>query len=352
MRDWLPQLTEIDDPVADDFWSYETEEGIQRVVRVTIGRPAPIPKEANGDWYCPLRIEGRTPGLLCAVGVGPVDALANAARAVTDHFEELRKVSPRARAFVKQEAVKSVQVRESELQDVFNQWGTGRAGVLIAGAPQWLLKRGQPLPSRSFDSEHAVSVRPDVVWDEPDSTYLLELKSAAKYEPLVLAQAFAEAFLLGQNLQTFGLGHKPTPAILTRFNQWNRAALSHLLEQGFVWGREFYLEFDVVQQGQRRWLWVDAPLAPLTPVARPPARADALTALRHWYQIGSCKAWFGTEQELSPRNGLLLRPVIPSARYAVCAAVEGSAREWLLWSGLPGTAGEFWRLEEASETPA
>lgn len=97
MGNWLPQLTAIDDPIADDFWSYENDEGVQHVVRVTIGRPTPIPSDPNGDWYCPLRIEHRTPDILCMVGVGPVDALGNAMRVVSDHFHELRKVRPRAR---------------------------------------------------------------------------------------------------------------------------------------------------------------------------------------------------------------------------------------------------------------
>ncbi|HEX8703105.1 MAG TPA: hypothetical protein VF815_29985 [Myxococcaceae bacterium] len=96
MGNWLPQLTSIDDPIADDLWSYENDDGTLHVARVTIGRPVPIPKDPNGDWYCPLRIEHRTPEVLCVVGVGPVDALVNASRVVSDHFHELRKVSPRA----------------------------------------------------------------------------------------------------------------------------------------------------------------------------------------------------------------------------------------------------------------
>jgi hypothetical protein len=97
MGNWLPELTTIDDPIADDFWPYETDEGVRRVARVTLGRPAPIPGDPNGDWYCPLRIEHRMSGILCVVGVGPVDALTNAARVVSEHFHELRKVSPRSR---------------------------------------------------------------------------------------------------------------------------------------------------------------------------------------------------------------------------------------------------------------
>jgi hypothetical protein len=97
---WLPQLNTIDDPIADDFWSYENDDGIQHVARVTIGRPAPILNEPDGNWYCPLHIEHRAASseILCVVGVGPVDALVNASRVVSDHFHELRKVSPRAQS--------------------------------------------------------------------------------------------------------------------------------------------------------------------------------------------------------------------------------------------------------------
>jgi hypothetical protein len=103
MGNWLPQLTSIDDPVADDFWSYENDDGVQHIARVTIGRPVPIPGDSNGNWYCPLRIEHRASDseILCMVGVGPVDALVNAARVVRDHFHELRKVSPRAQPAVR-----------------------------------------------------------------------------------------------------------------------------------------------------------------------------------------------------------------------------------------------------------
>jgi hypothetical protein len=317
-------------------------------VRVTIGRPAPIQGDPNGDWYCPLRIEHRTPEILCMVGVGPVDALANAARVVSAHFHELRKVSSRARPLVKKQSVKSVEVSESTLQKVFAQWGADRAGFLVTGAPAWLLRRGPPKEPQRFAMAHTAPFQPDVVWDDTEGSYVVELKSAAKYEPLAVAQAFFEAFLLGQDPKTLGLRHKPVPVIVGRFNQWNRGALSFLLEEGFRWGREFYLEFDVLELGQRKWLWLDAPLAPLTPVVQPPVALDTITGLKHWYRADSCENWFGTERPLMPRDGLLLRPPIPDARYAVCAAVEGRPNEWLLWSGLPEEQGEFSLLEGAT----
>jgi hypothetical protein len=98
MAGWLPQLTSIDDPIADDYWSFETDEGQKRFVRITVGRPVPIPGDPNGDWYCPLLIEyPQHPDFYSVVGVGPVDALRNAMRIVGDGFRDMRKVSPRAK---------------------------------------------------------------------------------------------------------------------------------------------------------------------------------------------------------------------------------------------------------------
>ncbi|WP_434301413.1 hypothetical protein [Corallococcus exiguus] len=91
-----PHHASISDPVADDYWSFEDDHGHQHVSRVTLGRPAPIPKDANGDWYCPVVIGHAVPITVSMVGVGPVDALLNAARFVREHLHELRKVSPRA----------------------------------------------------------------------------------------------------------------------------------------------------------------------------------------------------------------------------------------------------------------
>jgi hypothetical protein len=353
MENWLPQLTSIEDPIADDFWSYERDDGVQYVARVTIGRPEPVPADPGGHWYCPLLIahnRGPAAKILCMVGVGPVDALINAGRVARDHFHELRKVSPRARPVIKKQAVTVEGINEAGLQAAFTNWGTDRAGLHVAGAPAWLLKRGQPKTSRSFRIGPSVSMefRPDVVLDDEDATFVAELKSAQKGEPLAVAQALLEAFVLGRDPKAHGLRHKPVPVIITQFNYWNRGALSFLLEKGFRWGREFYLEVDVVKLGSRKWLWFDVPLAPVTPVLKPPASADNETGLKFWYRISSCEAWFGTETKLEERDGLWLRPEIPEHRYALCAAVQGRPNEWLLWSGEPDEKGDCFLLESGA----
>lgn len=95
-QDWRPRLTTIDDPIADDRWSLTTQEGETRVSRIVVGRPQPLPGEADRAWYCPLSIEGYLPGIKCVMGVGPVDALMNAMTLVRRFFEENSDVTPRA----------------------------------------------------------------------------------------------------------------------------------------------------------------------------------------------------------------------------------------------------------------
>ena len=80
-----PKVTRIEDPIADDRWEYITPKGKRRISRLTVGRPAPHPP--MDCWYCPVRIEGRTPVIQSVFGSGPVDALMNAMQAVRNFYE-------------------------------------------------------------------------------------------------------------------------------------------------------------------------------------------------------------------------------------------------------------------------
>ena len=96
MKDWRPRLTAIEDPIADDYWSYKAEDGTRRTSRITIGRPAQL--EDGTHWYCPMYFEHVTQGIDCAFGVGPVDALMNAMYFIRRRFHEFDDVTPRARS--------------------------------------------------------------------------------------------------------------------------------------------------------------------------------------------------------------------------------------------------------------
>jgi hypothetical protein len=94
-KNWRPRLTVIDDPIADDYWAYRTEDGAKRTSRVTIGRPVALPD--GKDWYCPMYFEHVTQGIDCVFGAGPVDALMNAMYYVRRRFYEFDDVTPRSK---------------------------------------------------------------------------------------------------------------------------------------------------------------------------------------------------------------------------------------------------------------
>ena len=91
----LPEFNSIDDPVAEDHWSY-IEEGGEKVARLAIGRPQLAPDDPNGDWVCPVFIEHFTDRIVAVIGVGPIDALKNAMVLVREFEMKVGPVTPRA----------------------------------------------------------------------------------------------------------------------------------------------------------------------------------------------------------------------------------------------------------------
>src|SRR5258705_12594013 len=91
----LPKIDKITDVIAADDWSYKTRDGKGVVAHIEVGRPQRAPDDPNGDWYCPVFIEGFTPRIVPAMGVGPVDALMNAITLVRTFGEKFGDHSPR-----------------------------------------------------------------------------------------------------------------------------------------------------------------------------------------------------------------------------------------------------------------
>jgi hypothetical protein len=65
--------------MAADTWTVRDRRGRRRRVRIEVGQPQPVPLDRNEDWFCPVFIEGYTPHVVPAFGVGPIDSLMNAA---------------------------------------------------------------------------------------------------------------------------------------------------------------------------------------------------------------------------------------------------------------------------------
>lgn len=103
MPNSFPRLTNIDTPVAEDWWECElVDRETRRTSRIAIGRPVPLPGDSNGDWYCPLSFDHYTLGVKCFMGVSPLDAFLRAVRFVMDRERELRWITPLAEAQSKQ----------------------------------------------------------------------------------------------------------------------------------------------------------------------------------------------------------------------------------------------------------
>lgn len=82
--------------VADDYWSYTTGNGVSQTSRIIVGRPTPWAGDSQGDWICPVQIDGFTDGVATLAGVGPVDALLNAMKMVQAIADQVGPSTPRA----------------------------------------------------------------------------------------------------------------------------------------------------------------------------------------------------------------------------------------------------------------
>jgi hypothetical protein len=89
-------IDKIADVIAADDWSYVTSAGETAFARIEIGRPQPTPDDPNGDWFCPISIEGFTSQITPAYGVGPVDALNNAFTLLRSFISKIGEFTPRA----------------------------------------------------------------------------------------------------------------------------------------------------------------------------------------------------------------------------------------------------------------
>ena len=75
-------LRSVSKPIASETWTVKDAKGRRRTISVEIGKPQQVPRDADGDWFCPVFIEGFTGHVIPAMGVGPVDCLMNAVTVV------------------------------------------------------------------------------------------------------------------------------------------------------------------------------------------------------------------------------------------------------------------------------
>ena len=84
----MKRLPKISDVIAQDDWHYKRDDGSTSRTRIIVGRPRPENRRGKtSDWFCPVFIEGITPKVCKAMGVGPVDSLMNALTLVKSRFD-------------------------------------------------------------------------------------------------------------------------------------------------------------------------------------------------------------------------------------------------------------------------
>jgi hypothetical protein len=99
LRARLKLRRSVSDPVASDTWVITDASGRKRKARIDVGRPQRVPNDKQGDWFCPLFVEGWTPHVIPVMGAGPVDSLMNAITVVRSFLEHIAwlNISPRSK---------------------------------------------------------------------------------------------------------------------------------------------------------------------------------------------------------------------------------------------------------------
>lgn len=214
---------------------------------------------------------------------------------------------------------------EAALQAVFDRWDDPDEpwdGCSLAGIPEWLEHLGKPDRRESFKA-YGYSYQPDVLWRDPG--YVIELKCAAKHEPMALAEALHHAEML-----TRANGRLIRPVVISKFNGWIRAALGSLqTRHGVPWDAVRYYEADYLVADKRRFIWLDAPLAPWVrlssrPTIVPPEFADSMA---EWYEIGETRSFVAVPARCDER------PLFPVGAMAMVAPVAGAAGSVVCWQG-------------------
>jgi hypothetical protein len=230
-----------------------------------------------------------------------------------------------------EQAVCPLRGQEKFIQNSFKYWHVKRPQ--LADAPEWLSRISVESTARSTKA-YGYSFRPDIVWPTKEATYIVELKHAAKYEPLALAEVLHHSFML-KHLRKIDKELPVKNVVVSRYSPWIRAAVAAL------GGRRASaniccLEVDVLRDGQL--LWFDEPQQSWERVdgkAVPQILPSSYFADGwYWYFVEAIRTWMAT------RKPSKRRPILPSGQLVMLAEVSVARRnhmvstqEYVLWQG-------------------
>jgi hypothetical protein len=240
---------------------------------------------------------------------------------------------------------RTADVSETHLQRIFDDWHSKRDDWHIAGAPDWLLRCGQPVKRRSYDAKNftAYHFTPDVLWQEPEFL-VMELKRGNKYEPIALAEALHHAWVLGEALHLEQPAvHHAVPVIVGSSSDgaWLRGALAYLFHYGLKGDRLRYLEASYLRtMGGTSYLWLEDPFAEWTPGENPPPCIPSawLPPACVWCGVSGSNSWAGV---LASEN--LSRPRVPQT--FVFISQVANQEQYLTYIRKDGNAGDCYIIE-------
>lgn len=222
-------------------------------------------------------------------------------------------------------------LKEEDLQALFCRWDT--AGKEIAGRPV----------SLAFDSSRVSAEHPHHAWgvrwradifvdaDHRGESLVIELKLAAKYEPMGTAEVLFHAECLSTPVR------EVRPVLVSQYNLWNRLTLARLNR---IAGRPVldYYEVSVIEVAGDACFWFDAPLAAWRPATAPPSfLEDHARSLSGW--LGDSVSWFEIPETRSfvatalPRDAP--RPTVIDTAYLMAAPIDDGTERYLVWAGTP-----------------
>lgn len=230
-------------------------------------------------------------------------------------------------------------IKEKDLQDIFDSWGSGKNGWVTAGVPKWLHELDQPetrLAERKDIPRYGYSFKPDALWES--KRHVAELKAAAKFEPLALAEVLHHAQCLSEEFD----GPDFTPVMITQENAWLRQTLAWLFDRGEANLKSEslrFLEYVTLRDGQgRRIMWVEDPLSKWEKCSNPPDFLPRLAsgAVAGWRRV-EATGCFVCMADNEPEK----RPLFMEGPTAMACPIKRSdhsaTNEHVFWHGIaPG----------------
>lgn len=234
-------------------------------------------------------------------------------------------------------------VLEKRLQKFCEQWSGNQTpdGFQVAGTPSWFREITRASKGKKREAWLGYPYYPDVYWYSDSTTYVLELKSSAKWQPIALPEVLHHVEMLQYPPQGQPMEGPLVPVIITsvrsaRASNWLRASLRHLERNGFNRDRLLFYEFASVQWGEQALFWFDDPFAEWDD-EQPDFPVPEEYAGLYWYRLRGNSSWIVSSLEAHAP------PLYWTQPYCLVESLGDNAG-LLMWFRLPPTQPkEPWR---------